>query len=332
MVKRTGLLDAYPLVRTDNVEELRAALARLVSNPLLEPVSRERTLGAVQNHLRLNHIGISYGMYGAAVHFNIPEPKIISQIYPIGGKAEVVVDGTAITVDGNCGAAISAHAAQYTITNTADYERLIMLVDAEAARAKLAALLGRPIPQPLTLQPRHDLREPLARSLRENFMFLVAQLNAGANLPSLILTEIEQTLMVMFLQANRHNYSHLFHTVPLDGGARQVRIAEEFISANWQQPLNIEELAAVGGLGIRSLVRSFRKNRGYSPSEFLQQLRLHHARARLKRPDMETTVSETALACGFRDLRQFGAAYRKAFGETPEDTLERSMGFRPRLH
>lgn len=104
----TAPLDAYPLVRTGSVEELRAALARLISNPRkLEPVGRDGRLRAVHNHYPLKHIGISYGTYGTAIHFQLPGPKVISQIYPIAGKAEVTVDGTTVTIDAAHGATLS---------------------------------------------------------------------------------------------------------------------------------------------------------------------------------------------------------------------------------
>lgn len=80
-------LKAYPLVRTDKIDELRRALACLISNPVVEQIGRDRPLGAVQNHYRLNHIGVSYGRYGAAIRFQNPEPKVISQIYPVGQSA-----------------------------------------------------------------------------------------------------------------------------------------------------------------------------------------------------------------------------------------------------
>lgn len=321
----TGLLDAYPLVRTDNIDELRVALARLVSNPVVQQVGRDRPLGAVQNYYRLNHIGVSYGRYGAAIHFQNPEPKIISQIYPIAQGAKVTVDGSAVVVDRDCAAAVSAHASEYSILNAAGYERLIMLVDEHAACAKLSALLGTSVSGPLALEPRHDLKAPLARNLRQNFMFLVSQLNAGLALPALVLAEFEQTLMVMFLLANRHNYSHLLERAVRDGGERQVRAAEAHIEAHWDKALRLEELVAVTGLSARSLFQTSRKRRGYSPLDYLKQARLRAARVRLL--NRETTVQAVARACGFRDVAQFAAAYREAFGEDPATTARPRQRF-----
>ncbi|MCK9913570.1 AraC family transcriptional regulator [Microbacteriaceae bacterium K1510] len=313
------LLSAYPLVRTDKVDELRRALARLVSNPMVEQIGRDRPLGAVQNHHHLKDIGISYGRYGAAIRFENPVPKIISQIYPVRQSAEVTVDGATVVVGGDCGAAVSAQASEYKILAAAGYERLMMLVDEHAACAKLSALLGTPVSGPLMLEPRHDLNALLARSLRQNFMFLVAQVEAGLALPPLVLAEFEQTLMVMFLLANRHNYSHLLEKHCRDGGERQVRAAEAHIEAHWDKPLRIEGLVAASGLSARSLFQTSRKRRGYSPLDYLKQTRLREARARLLKH--EATVQSVAWVCGFRDVAQFAADYCETFGEDPAATI-----------
>lgn len=308
-------LRAYPLVRTDKLDALCRALARLLSNPVVEQLGRDRPLGAVQNHYRMDRVGISYGRYGAAIRFQNPEPKIISQIYPVRQSAEVTVDGTTVVVGRDGGAVVSAHAREYEVLAAPGYERLMLLVDERAACAKLSALAGTCVSGPLTFEPRHDLNAPLARSLRQNFMFLVAQVDAGLVLPPLVLAEFEQTLMVMFLIANRHNCSHLLESDVRDGDERQLRAAEAHIEAHWDRPLPLEDLVAASGLSGRSLFQTSRKRRGYSPFDYLKRARLQEARARLLR--REASVEAVTWTCGFRDVAQFVSAYREAFGEDP---------------
>lgn len=319
-------LDAFPLVRTRNIEDLEAALARIFAKPVLEIVGRDRTLRAVQNHCQLRHIGVSYGSYGIDVRFRFPEPQIVSQIFPIRGKAEVLVDGTSVAINPDCGVAISANTTTFNMTSAADYERLILIVSAEALTTKLAAIVGHSIEAPLKIHPVQDFARPSARILRDNFMFLVGQLNAGRSLPSLVLDEFEQTIMTMFLHANRHNYSHLLEQEPRDAAPAQVRLAEDYIEANWNKPMSLEAIAAATEVSIRSLFRGFRHSRGYSPSEFLRQVRLRHARELLRRPHAPATVMEIAFACGFGDLERFSRDYCRAFGERPSQTLARGKG------
>ena len=51
---------------------------------------------------------------------------------------------------------------------------------------------------------------PAAKALRDHVTFLAKVVSESeAPLPRLLLEEFEQTLIVMILHANRHNYSHL---------------------------------------------------------------------------------------------------------------------------
>jgi AraC-like DNA-binding protein len=315
------LLNAYPLVRTDSIEELRAAFDRIIAKPVLQPIGRDRALRAFQNHCQLHHIGASYGSYGTGMHFKFPEPRVFLQIFPIDGKAEVRVNGMDVAIDKNSSAIVTAGTESFDIVSDAAYERLGMLIESEPMTAKLDAMLGQSVQQPLDVWPEQDYRSPLAHCLRQHFLFLVGQMNIGVSMPPLVITEFEQTLMVMFLYANRHNYSALLERNPPGVASAQVRRAEAFIEANWDKPLRLETLAAVSGVGVRSLARDFRRSRGCTPTEFLRQVRLRRARERLRRPDANTTLAGVAGACGYGSLARFGHDYFRTFGERPEDTL-----------
>lgn len=104
----------------------------------------------------------------------------------------------------------------------------------------------------------------------------------------------------------------------------QVRRAEAYIEANWDQRMSADDIAASAGTSQRNLFRTFQQSRGYSPMEFARLSRLRHAQVMLKLPDAMTTVSGVAVACGFENLGQFSRAYRRAFGETPSQVLSRA--------
>jgi AraC-like DNA-binding protein len=313
-------LSRFPFIDTSNPEVMRAALDRIYVKPVMELVGRERKLRAVMNHCQLKHIGIGYGEYGADVRWGFPPSDFAAQIFPINGKAEIAIDGTSVSVGGGRGVAISPGVIFKMISN-ASYERLILTVDAKGLASKLAAMTGWSVRAPLRLQPAQDFSSQAARLLRDNFIFLVQQLTAGTPLPLFVMAEFEQALMMMFLHANRHNYSHLLDEEPVDAAPREVRRAEEYIEANWHEPLSLEGLAAETGLSMRSLARKFRQWRGYSPSEFLQQVRLRHARRSLQNAGPAVTVADVALACGFANIARFNKDYAECFGEHPSATL-----------
>lgn len=176
------------------------------------------------------------------------------------------------------------------------------------------------------MHPTQRFNEQRARILREHVVFLVNQLGSTSLLPSLLLTEFEQTLIMLFLHVNQHNYSGLLEKQPADVAAWQVHRTEEYIEANWDKPIIFEALAAETSVSIGSLFRNFRKIRGYSVNEFLKQIRLRHARRMLQRPEGSTTVAHVAFACGFADLGHFARAYFQTFDEQPSQTLNRANG------
>lgn len=104
----------------------------------------------------------------------------------------------------------------------------------------------------------------------------------------------------------------------------QVRRAEEYIEANWNRVIRIEDIAEVTNVSARSIFRTFRHSRGCSPMEFARQLRLRHAQELLMAPSPDVTVTDIAMACGFGDLGRFSKDYRAAFGESPSRALNRA--------
>jgi transcriptional regulator GlxA family with amidase domain len=100
--------------------------------------------------------------------------------------------------------------------------------------------------------------------------------------------------------------------------------AEAFIEANWDKPLAIEDIVTATGASARSIFRTFKDSRGYSPSIFLRQIRLRHAQRMLEAASETTTVTAVALACGFGELAGFSKDYSRAFGEPPSAVLRRS--------
>ncbi len=266
-------LENFPLIRTRNNEDLREAIARLYVEPTMELHGRVKTLDATINNCQLPQVGLSYLTYGAAVRLNYPEAKYHLQLFPIRGKGQVVINKTIVPLTADRGATISsdmAHERKFS----ADYEHLLLRINSAALTQKLAAITGASINAPLRMDAVPNFNRPAAQSLRRYFRLLVSELNsATAPLPVWMQTQIEQLLMVMFLYANEHNYSHLLEQKLPDAAPSQVRRAEEYIEAIGDQPITLEDLAAVTGVSMLSLFRSSKKVREYSHLEFINRAR-----------------------------------------------------------
>lgn len=86
----------------------------------------------------------------------------------------------------------------------------------------------------------------------------------------------------------------------------------------------IAQIARRSGYSLRGLELIFRRSVGMTPSRWFLNVRLNGALRDLITPMQTISVSEIAMKWGFRHLSRFSEQYRKAFGESPSQTLTRA--------
>src|SRR5215468_9608401 len=107
---------------------------------------------------------------------------------------------------------------------------------------------------------------------------------------------------------------------------RTVKRFEEAARANLDTPVRVSDLCRAVGVTPRTLERAVRAIHATTPVEFLHALRLTEARETLlSKCNTATSVTEVAMRFGFRELGRFAGEYRDRFGESPSDTLRRSV-------
>lgn len=104
---------------------------------------------------------------------------------------------------------------------------------------------------------------------------------------------------------------------------RHVNRAMEYMRANAADIVLIAEVAAACGISSRTLESAFKHVLGVTPMEVLTSFRLEDARRILLDPNSADSVTDAALACGFRHLGRFSRAYGDRFGELPSETRAR---------
>jgi AraC-like protein len=279
-VNSTKPLDNFPLVRSRDIEEVREAIARIYTKPALVPARGVKALNATVNNCRLHNIDLSYGAFGAAVEIEFPATGFFCQLFPIRGKGDVLIGHTPATLTAGAVAVIPADAG-ISARYSDDYEYLVLRINARKLTEKLAALTGATINEPLRIGPRQDWRHPASQMLQQYVPLLIETLSdANPPFPEWWIAQTEQLLMTLFLCGHRHNYSYLLEQDAPDAAARQVRQAEEFIVANAERAITLEELAEVTGVSAFSLFSAFKKHRGYSPTQFIAQIRPRQGKIR----------------------------------------------------
>jgi AraC-like DNA-binding protein len=101
---------------------------------------------------------------------------------------------------------------------------------------------------------------------------------------------------------------------------------EEFLEANPDRPLYLPEICAAIGVAERTLRAACEEHLGMGPIRYLTLRRMHLVRRALLRTDpSKATVTRIVTDHGFWELGRFSVAYRTLFGESPSESLRRSL-------
>ena len=88
-----------------------------------------------------------------------------------------------------------------------------------------------------------------------------------------------------------------------------------WISANYEKPLRVEDLAQIAGMGVSTLHHHFRALTAMSPLQYQKQLRLQAARGRMLMDGLD--AASAAFEVGYESASQFSREYSRFFGQPP---------------
>jgi AraC-like DNA-binding protein len=316
-----GLFAKHEIVRTDSLERMNEALLTACKGRIVSADCRERPFFGQANRVQLEHIGFDYCAYDAEVEIDFPGVLPIRQLICLKSKGETIMRRKSAPLS-DVATCVIQSGESLTGRYGAGYRQIVFRVDPTALRCKLEAFVGTTLPRPIEFHPAQTLLTPQAEMFKRSAFFFASEIESFDNEACrLARDEFEQAMLAAFLAGNAHNYSYLLDAPPPGLTPRQVWLAESFIEANWDQPLTIDSLAAVVGVGARSIFKAFKDYRGYSPMAFLKDVRLQRAREMLVLAKPGDSVTAIAYRCGFQNHGHFARAYRGRFGESPSTTL-----------
>ena len=88
-----------------------------------------------------------------------------------------------------------------------------------------------------------------------------------------------------------------------------------WVRTNYAQPLRVEDLAKIAGMGVSTLHHHFRALTAMSPLQYQKQLRLQAARERMLMDGLD--AASAAFEVGYESATQFNREYRRFFGQPP---------------
>lgn len=106
--------------------------------------------------------------------------------------------------------------------------------------------------------------------------------------------------------------------------SRRLEAVIGWMERHLEQPMSRDALASTAGISTRQLDRLFRAHLGTSTERFYLHLRLERAHELLRQTCL--SASEIAVATGFGSASHFSRTYRKHFGVSPREDMQR-LGF-----
>jgi AraC-like DNA-binding protein len=88
----------------------------------------------------------------------------------------------------------------------------------------------------------------------------------------------------------------------------------EYLEANYRQRVSLQDLSDTAGLGRFHLLRLFKRTTGFTPYEYLVQIRVRRAMQLLRQGQAATKV---AFATGFADQAHLNRHFKRLVGLTP---------------
>ncbi|MFD1143994.1 helix-turn-helix domain-containing protein [Larkinella insperata] len=89
----------------------------------------------------------------------------------------------------------------------------------------------------------------------------------------------------------------------------------DFMLTHFREEIRVDDIASVAGMAPAAFCRYFRKRTRKSFIEYLNELRISHARKLLMQSDL--SISQVGLECGFNNISHFHRQFKLHNGTTP---------------
>ncbi len=117
------------------------------------------------------------------------------------------------------------------------------------------------------------------------------------------------------------NGNSLRATVNCGGHFSQLCHALQRIHNEYHQPLEVADLARESGMSASIFHLHFKKMTSTSPVQYIKAVRLHNARSLMLRSHL--SAGAAAAKVGYKSASQFGREFKRFFGSSPVEEIEK---------
>jgi transcriptional regulator GlxA family with amidase domain len=120
-------------------------------------------------------------------------------------------------------------------------------------------------------------------------------------------------LVVAQRQGGQSQFSPLL--LPLSDPVTPLGKVQAYVMEHLSEPLSVERLAKIAGTSERNIARLFVSELGATPHDFIEGVRLDHARGLLEATDL--ALKAVAFDCGFATPERMRGAFQRRLGLSP---------------
>ena len=315
-------LDNFTLLHSASLEETRELVTGIFCEHRLTSLDRAPQVDYRHWVAALPSIGVSLMKYGANVRV---EPREFDSFYliqiPLAGTSSVFCNSAEILTYPGRASVHSPHGAM-VMDWSADCHKAVVRIERAALERHLGSLLGETVHAPIAFVPSMDTSHGMAATWMRTVLHLIGELQHNAQIASLplIAGHLEQLLMSTLLHAQPNRYRERLLAPAPRVAPRHIRRAEEFIHANADKPISIDDLTRITGVSGRTLYGGFQQFCGKTPMQYLRDVRMEQAHCDMQTAAPSITVTDIATKWGFYQLGRFAVEYKARFGESPSVT------------
>ncbi len=313
------LLASRPVFRVSSRSELDAALRSIYGARQVGFGRSDKPVLAAAGRVMLPDGGLHFCRYDIATTVAFPEMEGYRQILCLGGVGRITVGAQSVDVGPGVSCLIPPQT-HFIGEYSDDYSHLVLQLSPEALADKLEMMTGRRPTGSLGLPTMVAIPAGRLWRLKALALTLAGQFAEPIDEGDLAVAELSHALTSSFLRDSLEGLS----MPPTLTGRSKAQFLADYIEANWQKPLTVEDIAEACRTSSRSVFARFKLERGASPAAYLRDVRLSHARDMLLAPGGGSVI-DVALKCGFSSFGHFARRYREKYGELPSTTLTRRL-------
>jgi AraC-like DNA-binding protein len=309
------MLESHRLIQTSDANEIEAAWIEHSRGSGVD-MSGAGTPGEfVANDARFDDGVVTYCRYGSPIAVRFAAADYTRLIYQMRDGSAITLEGEASDIESSAAGCLIPAGRLWHARHADELEDLAVRIPTATLQRKLSAYLGSDCQALDLLQPA--AADPAgAMELRQRIVHFAIALDSAKPqfLPNLVTSFLDDISLRMLICFRQEVLAE--ERTPSAPSAIQLGRTEQYLLAHFAEPLTLETLADVSGVGARSVIRYFQMKHGFTPWQYLERARVQIAHVQLRILSGHT-VESVALHCGFPSVAALERSYQQQFGMPP---------------